>query len=331
MKVRRLGQLVPVLVLALGVIGWQAGIGVAGETDPAVEETTTTSTTPLPGSEVEAPPATDTPAAQEDVAALAGPVGYTNGFSNQGIGDCDFFEVDLGTGVLTEKNTDLLPCADGYTFSKAGTLYAYRLPRRGGPGGSSTLITVDPSNGAQTVVGSIPQVFDGGMTFDASGALWLYASSETDDCDFNFCLYKVDPATAATTLVGGQDTRYIGGLAATCTEVQAVSGRAPSGAPSNQLAFDRVNTADGALTTVAPVTGVGDNTGLDYDSAGILWGVGQSLQAGNAVAVAYRIDTATGAATPTTLTEAGNPFFGQIFGLAVAGTSCVELQPTFTG
>jgi hypothetical protein len=333
-KVRRPGRLVSVVVVVLGMVAWQAGVGLAGETDPTGETSTTTETL---GSDPGAPsssetPATDAPAAPAEVTALAGPVGYTNGAELTGVGIlCDFFEIDLPTGVLTQKTVDPEPCADGFTFSPGGTLYAYRLPERQGAGGQSELVTVDTATGLQTVVGDLPSVSEGGMTFDGAGNLWLYAANGGPECEFNFCLYKVDPATAATTLVGGQDTRFVGGLTATCTEVQAVSEEI-SGGSSNSPDLVRVNTTNAELSPIVSLQGeVGLATGLDYDATTQLWGVGSEVLSGFGNPISFHADPVTGATTIAEATLEGDPFQGPIIGLAVAGVSCLQLQPTFTG
>ncbi|MCJ7439488.1 MAG: hypothetical protein MUP97_17250, partial [Acidimicrobiia bacterium] len=236
------------------------------------------------------------------------------------------------------------------TFAPDGTLYAYRIPTsvdtKPGP---AALVKVDTATGAQVVVGDLPVMFNGGMTFDAAGNLWLYSFNPTDPstsgCSKNFCLWKVNPANADATLVGGQDTRFVGGLAATCTEVQAGTQVATGPAPISRL--DRVDTATADLFKIVDLKGVGGTTGLDvnqtsgldYDATGVLWGVGLSALTGRTpllLSAVFRVDPATGVTATATLTLDNSDFLGQVFGLAVAGLACaapaaVELQPLFTG
>ena len=284
-KVRRLGQILPVLVFALGMVTWQAGIGLAQESEPTVGNTTTT-TTSDPG----VPAASEAPVS---AAALTGPVGYTNGATTGG-GLCDFFEIDLPTGHPHPE--DRRPRTVRRRVHLLAEWDALRLPaaaeRRAL--GASQLITVDLATGTQTVVGNLPPVGEGGMTFDAGGNLWLYAGDGDAECQFNFCLYKVDPATAASTLVGGEDDRFIGGLAATCTEVQVASTPDVRG-DASVATLDRLNTTNAVLTQIVTIPDIGIPTGLDYDAASQLWGVGSGPVAGFSNPIAFRVDTSTGA------------------------------------
>jgi hypothetical protein len=323
---RRVGRILPVLILTLGLIGWQAGIGFAGPTDASVDEPTTTT-----GPAAEAP-AADT---QGDVAALAGPVGYTNGVAFRGpVPDdqCVLYAVDLPTGAMTAKG-GVQPCIDGLTFSPDGTLYAYRVPNITGAVAAATLVRVDVSNGAQVVVGTLPALVSGGMTFDGAGNLWLYAGAFGGDCAFDFCLFKVDPTNAHTTFVGGQDTDFVGALAATCTEVQAATATAAFGSPP--LKLQRVDTATAGLTAIVAIQDVGFVTGLDYDAGGGLWGLGAPPQSGFGFGITFSLNSTTGQAVTAPLTLGGDPFPAPVFGLAVAGLSCaapaVLVTPSFTG
>ncbi len=281
--------------------------------------------------------------------AGSGEVGYSVGVQTPSGGlECDFFSVELASGVLTRVNdpiTQAVTCADGLTFAPDGTLYAYTSPV---PVGftNAQLVTIDPTTGAQTVIGDLPPVVlgSGGMTFDGAGNLWLYGTpvqGVDPDCaatGFESCLWQVNPADATTTFVGGQSERIVYGLAATCTDVYAIQTPIPGGLVSGtELAL--VDTATGGLELLTNVDDVWGPEGLDFDFAGGLWALGLTPPAGLfGFMQVSSIDPATGAATSTPLTFAGEQFNGFLNGLAISPLDCTEptpepivITPTFTG
>jgi hypothetical protein len=279
--------------------------------------------------------------------AGSGEVGYTVGLEViEGGFECDFFSVELATGVLTRVNDPLttsVPCADGLTFAPDGTLYAYVSPL---PTGFSNaqLVTIDLGTGAQTVVGDLPPVLlgAGGMTFDGAGNLWLYGTTAIGvdpDCSqigFETCLWQVNPSDASTTFVGATTDRQVFGLAATCTDVYAIQTPIPGGFTSG-TEIARVDTATAALDVVVTADDVIGPEGLDFDFAGGLWALARQPDAGlfSEMNVAS-IDLTSGASTSTPITLEGEPFIGTLNGLAVSSISCpvpepVVLTPTFTG
>jgi hypothetical protein len=279
--------------------------------------------------------------------AGSGEVGYTVGFEAiEGGIECDFFSVDLATGVLTRINdplTTAVECADGLTFAPDGTLYAFVSPVPTGFS-NSQLVTIDLATGAQTVIGNLPPVLfgTGGMTFDGAGNLWLYGTAAIGvdpDCSqtgFEACLWQVNPADASTTFVGATTDRQVFGLAATCTDVYAIQTPIPGGfASGTEIA--RVDTATAALDVVVEANDVVGPEGLDFDFAGGLWALARQPDVGlfSEMNVAS-IDLTSGASTSTQITLEGEPFVGFLYGLAVSPISCpvpepVVLTPTFTG
>ena len=109
----------------------------------------------------------------------SGTVGYTYAASFRGTGIlCDSWAVDLATAEATVINTDPVPCNDGLAFAPDGTLYGFRVNLPSGPGVSSQLVTIDPSNGTSTVIGDLPQIQTGGMTFDGAGSVAVRVLTE---------------------------------------------------------------------------------------------------------------------------------------------------------
>ena len=291
--------------------------------------TTTSSTAPV------------TPAAAPDP---IGPFGYTNGpvFAGGGAITCRFYKVALGNGVAEQLGTGL-PCADGYTFNSAGVLYAYTAPIvRGAPSNNSKLVTVNLTNGAQTIVGDMGHVFfEGGMTFDKDGHLWLYADTNDQSCEGSSCLYSVNPQTGAATLVGDDGGFLATGLAANCSTVYATG-----------TILDGVFTSD-ALWTVdtgtADVTKVGSSlglnlftSGLDFASDGTLYTIGSPATTGPLINApkSATVNPTTGAGSDVQTWTSDDPVPSFVNGLAVSGLSCSAptppvtppvIQPTFTG
>jgi hypothetical protein len=257
---------------------------------------------------------------------------------------CNFYAVDLSTGVAEQRNTDPQLCTDGHTFSADGTLYAVANVAQTGAA-EALLVTIDPATGAQSTIGTLPLVFTGalGMTFDRAGNLWLYAASSDPLCDdpFASCLWQVDPADASATFVGQLpgETTVVRGLTATCDDtVLAITDQINFGAGGSDSALESVDTGTGALTLLADTPDVPFPVGLDYDDAGGLWAIGGPLIRGLGEMQVHRIDPATGDATTAPITIGGERFEGFLAGLAVSPISCPEptpepvvIQPTFTG
>ena len=295
------------------------------------------------------------------------PVGYTFGqapTAGNDVGFCNFYKVNLESGALTQVNPTgaTVPCGDGLTFDEDGTLYGYRIRAANPPVGSSVpadLIKIDPHNGAQHVVGTLPQVrLNGGMTFDADGHLWLYAVAFTDpQClSGSTCLWKVDPKTALAEFIGSAPPGVIvGGLTGDCEDVigittrQLIESTGDAGAAAGSTTateLDDVHTSNGSLEKIVDLPGVGFPSGLDFDGDGTLWALATRRFAGGfgAGATVNRIDPDNGNVTAKTVTLNGAIFTGFLSGLGIAPISCedpdhptppqpapVVVQPVFTG
>jgi len=273
------------------------------------------------------------------VPAPEGAWGYTYGaqFGGRPFPECGFYRVAMGNGVAEQLGSEIT-CADGLTFSPSGVLYGYTIPGPLGAGQESELVTIDPATGAQTVVGSLGDVFfEGGMTFDAAGNLWLYGEASEQPCGANIqCLFRIDPATAAVTPVGGVDDFFVSGLAADCSTVYA-TGTFSDGIAATSLYT--IDTATGAPTEVGDTGLMMFTEGLDFGSDGTLYTLGEPFNNGppSYAPKVATLDPATGAGTEVAQWVSNDPIPNVVFGLAVGGLDCtpapapVDVEPNFTG
>jgi hypothetical protein len=271
------------------------------------------------------------------------PFGYTFGQAAGAgnlVGPCNFYKIDLESGALRQVNPagSTVPCGDGLTFDEDGRLFAVRLaPSNVSPPVPVQLITIDPHNGAQHVIGTLPNVLrvgDLGMTFDADGHLWLYAEPFTDpQCSSGTsCLWKVNPKNAQTTFIGqAPDDTVVGGLAADCEDVLGISVHTVFSPPSSSTALDEVHTSTGALEKIADLPGIAFPSGLDFDADGDLWALALARSAGPSFQpTVNRIDPDNGNTGSKPVTLNGVPFAGFLFGLGISPIRCEEPAPTTT-
>jgi sugar lactone lactonase YvrE len=287
-----------------------------------------------------------------------GPVGYTFGESLRNgtveVGQCNFYELDVERAEIQQVNPagQQVFCGDGLTFDDDGTLYAYRNQNLFGNGVHTELIEVDPEDGSQQVIGSLPKVLLGsaGMTFDADGDLWLYGFALDDpQCppQGGVCLWEVNPKNAHSRFVGAASPGVgVFGLTADCEEVLAITGNFATG-PGVSAQLQEVNTSNASLEKIADVPSIARPEGLDFDSEGDLWAIsGGGPLAGIADGpTVYKIDPNNGNTGGKNITlEGGGAFNDLLFGLAVSSIECDEpeppaplqpapvvLAPTFTG
>jgi len=158
--------------------------------------------------------------------------------------------------------------------------------------GAPELITINPTTGAGTLVGTVTAIPGGyaDITFDAAGQ--LYGFNEPG-CD---CLVRIDKATAAVTFVGP-------------TTPSATSGLAFSNAGT--LYLDGV----GSLRILDPVTGAVTSTispfsrpvamGMDFDENDILYGLERLGNGPSGPRNLVTINTANGAVTTIGATVPG--------------------------
>ena len=133
--------------------------------------------------------------------------GTTTGYGADGIGNM-WYSVDIPSGALTQIGATSGTLHQGGDFDGSGTFYATLSP--------STLITVDPATGAETVVAAITGVTAGqtitAMAWDAStGTMFLGTTDITTSQ-----LYTLNLATGAATLVGTIGQSGLIALACNC-------------------------------------------------------------------------------------------------------------------
>jgi hypothetical protein len=260
---------------------------------------------PCAAPSLEAEPAHCAPAAagadRGDLAPVLPGNAFADGLSAAGSGDTDKLTFPPGNMVAPQQVADELGGISifGYDFSVDGSVLY------GVDNVASTLITVDQSTGASTVVGPMAKTEAGHNWSDVvvdpvTGA--AYASSgDLDD----FSLYTLNLSTGVTTLVASIPT----GALVIDTAINCAGQMFATTVGDDSLYS--VNRATGALTLIGP-TGVATNfsQGIDFDNAtGILhaW-----LYQGAGVNAYSSINLTTGVATPFAGVEPLGEFEGAI-------------------
>jgi len=175
-------------------------------------------------------------------------------------------QVDLATGTSTSVGRIGYFDVEGLAIAPDGTLY-------GVSDANKTLITIDPSFGRGTAVGtgngnldlsaqgiSNATPMDFGLTFSCDGRLWM--SSDTTGR-----FWEVNRNTGAARFVGFIGAN-VSGLAGTADGVYGISVNAPQGLYKINLDTG-LGTRIGALGNTTPFV----DAGMDADSAGNLWAV----------------------------------------------------------
>ena len=205
-----------------------------------------------------------------NVAADVSPAAPVMGYSVDG--NDDFYKIDLTTGVATLIGPLPVAIADmeGLAFDpKTGVLY-------GVDDTTEKLFTIDPSDGMATEVGDLGvSIIDLGLTFDPDGNLWMATEVPGK-------FYSIDKTTGAATEVGSLVVLGVTALAAASDGT--IYGLDP--------AYDDLVTIDpatGEATAVGPLGISVENSGLDFDANGVLWGI-------NVDGTVFTINTLTGEA-----------------------------------
>ena len=195
----------------------------------------------------------------------------------------------------------------------AGPLYA--TGGGSGPGaGLSALYTVDPSNGASSLLWNFPSIhiYAGGLAYDASTDT-LYATGVEDSSTGTSRLFTINQYTGATTAFGGLSSNInisSGGLAINpVTGVMYATGGVGDPDPNvahqstGLLTIDKITGAATLVGYAAGNLGSGGDwgimlNGLGFRSDGTLFANGFSLaQPDPNTSHLYTVDLATGAAT----------------------------------
>jgi hypothetical protein len=237
--------------------------------------------------------------------AFAAPIGFsaeTVASQDQG------FKVDLTGGIATAQPnpTGIPPITRDEKFSPTGVLFGFNE-------NANQLITIDPTTGIGTIVGSAGV---GGnadrLAFTPDGRLWLASGA-------NF--YSVNTTTGAATLVGTLPST-VNGLVGTCSgnllavTEDAVNGTLIQFGPANPAGATTIGNLN--LITGGATIGV---TGLDFASDGTLWLLRGNVTTGRSES--YTVSTTTGAATVVNLLIQNNG----LEGLAIAPLSCPAPSP----
>ena len=204
----------------------------------------------------------------------------------------DVWRLDLNTGAGT-KVGNAGAFRNAMALSPSGLFYS--------AGDGPELITINPSNGAATVVATFslqsPSQEDiRALAFSPAGT--LYAVSRYDPgnpAQGSNRLYTINPQTGATTFIGGMGTVGVQALeiAPNGTAYGYHIGTGDGPGNSGELGLVRVNLATGAITDVNPANGgVYGIQSLAFVPDGTLYGVRSFPDAG-----LYRIDPATDATT----------------------------------
>jgi hypothetical protein len=207
----------------------------------------------------------------------------------------NLWSINLATGVATRIGYTGFLDIESLSFSAAGVLYGVDEV-------SSQLVTCSTETGACTPVGSLGVFFqDSGLSFSDDGRLWMSTDEPIEPYNF----YRLNPNTGAATLIGDQG--------------QEVTGLAFRGGVMYGLGGDkrnnlvRVNLGTGLAT---PVGGLGTvslmDGGIDFDSAGVLWGIADPELNVVLPSKIFTINTSTGAATvvATVTNSGGTPLAG---------------------
>ena len=233
-------------------------------------------------------------------AAQAGPA--TSAYAVQSDGDDRLYRIDLTTGTATAIGTGTgFPDIEGLAFDAAGTLY-------GVDDVNEQLVRINTTTGVGTLVGPLNVVVtDVGLAFDCAGNLWM-------STDLPGTFYRVDTTTGAASPVGPQ------GQPVTGLTALGNTGYGLGGDETDNLVT--IDTATGEATVVGPLGGTLTVTdgGLDFDDAGVLWGLEDQGQI-------FTINRTTGTATlgATTLTGfEGMAISGPAGCLSVADVTVTE-------
>ncbi len=243
------------------------------------------------------------------VSAVGAPIGY----SVRSDADDNLYQIDLATGVATLVGPSGFGKIEGMAMSPAGSLYAVD------PQASSPQLlrcsTVASTNAlcapvSSTTLGIAPSTSPVGLAFLPNGELYLAV---------NATIYSVNPATGAASNRGAPGNVAIAGMAGTSPTPSCASGLFALSANANPASLYCVNTTNGTLTSLGPVSPSSLDAGLDADrTTGLLW----EITNGNP-SQAFSIDPETRAtSTPIIVTREGLPI-GGFEGLAVQPSAAV--------
>lgn len=211
-------------------------------------------------------------------AAQADPIAYSVRSDGTDAQDDYLYRIDLATGVATPIGPTGYEDVEGLSFNAdCATLY-------GVDDTTDRLLTCDTGTGACSEVGALGvDVTDTGLAF-AGERLLMSTDAPKNPSRF----YRLDPLLGTATLIGPQG-QEVTGLAAGPLGVFGLGGDGRD----NLVEIDPVT---GAATVIGPLgTVLPSDGGLDFDAAGVLWGIeDRGLRNPSRI---FRVNTTTGAAT----------------------------------
>jgi hypothetical protein len=224
------------------------------------------------------------------------------------------YSIDLRTGLATKIGSAVgFEDVESLTFSPGcQTLY-------GVDDETDQLVTCDTTSGTCTSVGPLGvNITDTGLAFGADGA--LYMSTDAPKRPWSF--FQLDPHTGAATRIGdpGQE---VTGLAGNRDGIWGLGGDGASN-------LVRISTETGHATPVGPLRNVMlVDGGLEFDSAGTLWGIHDGSVGRVGHAQSFTIDLTSGQATVVAdVRDASTGAFLDGFeGLAIEQGICRNLLP----
>ena len=200
-------------------------------------------------------------------AAHAGAAAYGEAFDT-------LYAIDLTThqasaiGPAGNTGATTIANVEGLTYSPSGKLYAVSDTR------FKALLTIDPANGAASVIGTLGgsaglgetgqgtfDVLDLGLAFTCDGRLWLSSG-------YSGSLWQVDPANGNTTKIGNLGAK-ITGLAARGNELFG------AGSQGDPYLYS-INVANGQASPLGPYgSGIQPITtaSIGFDASGHLWSI----------------------------------------------------------
>ncbi len=208
----------------------------------------------------------------------------------------------------------LMALAMSFAISTPAMAALYATGTGTGPGaGLSALYTVDPLNGASTLVWNFQgiHIYAGGLAYD-SGTDTLYATGVLDSSTGTSRLFTIDRYTGVATPLGGLSSTInlsSGGLAINpVTGIMYATGSVSDGLPHQSTALLTIDKSTGAASVVGYAAGnccTGDFgvmlNGLGFRSDGTLyangWALGGPSYPDASTSHLYTVDLDTGAAT----------------------------------
>ena len=208
------------------------------------------------------------------------------------------YRIDPSTGAAT--GIGLLVDSSTHSYAVTGLAFdnvtgiLYGSTSNNSPTRSSSLVSIDPSTGSVTFIGSFATTGTmADLTFDTTTAT-LYGTGSVDGN-----LYSINMATGVATAVGsaGFPANSTVGNGVAANSAGQIFG-APQGASGPLVQFNKTN---GSVTTIATLSGAPISSGgiaaMAFNSGGTLYGVNVDVNSGTHPTDLVTINDVTGAVT----------------------------------